>query len=87
MLSEDFDKKIKEAADHHHPPYKEEGWKNMNRLLDKHLPQKEKERRRFILFFLVFIALLAGSVAILVPKARQQYQAGTITTEQTSSSI
>lgn len=81
MLSEDFDKKIRDAAENHHPAYREEAWKNMSRLLGKHLPEKEKERKRFLWFFLLFAGLLAGSVIILLPKARKNYQ---VATEKTS---
>ncbi len=63
MQFEEFDKKIKEAADNHHPAYNEEAWGRMNKLLDKHLPQKEDRRRRFILLFLLlFIPGGAGIV-------------------------
>lgn len=81
MLSEDFDKKIRDAAENHHPAYREEAWKNMSRLLGKHLPEKEKERKRFLWFFLLFAGLLAGSVLIFLPKARKNYQ---VATEKTS---
>ena len=46
MQSEEFDKKIKEAADHHHPAYDEKAWMKMEKLLDTHLPQKKDDRRR-----------------------------------------
>jgi hypothetical protein len=59
MLSEDFDKKIKDAADHHHPAYDEKAWLKMERLLDKHLPQEEEKKRRF-LFILLFFLLAGG---------------------------
>lgn len=84
MLSEDFDKKIRDAAENHHPAYREEAWKNMSRLLGKHLPEKEKERKRFFWFFLLFTGLLVGSVLILLPKARKNYQ---VATEKTSVEI
>ncbi|MBI3138850.1 MAG: hypothetical protein HYZ15_09720 [Sphingobacteriales bacterium] len=57
MQFEEFDKKIKEAADNHHPAYNEEAWGRMNKLLDKHLPRKEDRRRRFILLFLLLFIL------------------------------
>lgn len=81
MLSEDFDKKIRDAAENHHPAYREEAWKNMSRLLGKHLPEKEKERKRFFWFFLLFAGLLVGSLFILLPKAQKNYQ---VATEKTS---
>lgn len=60
MQFEEFDNKIKEAADHHHPAYDEQAWAKMHKLLDKHLPEKEKKRRRFIWFFFAGF-ILAGS--------------------------
>lgn len=65
MQSDDFDKKIKEAADQHHPPYDERAWSGMKKLLDKHLPEKEDRKRRFI-FLLLFPLLLAGTGWFLV---------------------
>lgn len=65
MLSEDFDKKVKEAADHHHPAYDEKAWNGMKKLLDKHLPE-EREKRRRIIFFLLFPLLLAGGGWFLI---------------------
>ncbi len=64
MLSEDFDKKIRDAADHHHPAYDENAWKGMKKLLDEHMPE-EKEKKRRGLFFLLFFLLLAGGAALL----------------------
>src|SRR5438552_250603 len=64
MQSEEFDKKIKEAADYHHPAYDESAWVKMERLLNKHLPQKNDDRRRYL--FLLFLFLLAGGGAYLM---------------------
>jgi len=54
MWDEEINKKIKEAADQYHPAYDEEAWGKMEKLLDKHLPQK-KDWRRIIYFFPLFI--------------------------------
>ena len=35
MQFDDFDKKIKEAAEHHHPAYDEKAWDKMEKLLDQ----------------------------------------------------
>jgi hypothetical protein len=76
MQFEDFDKKIKEAAENHHPAYDEQAWGKMNKLLDKHMPLKEERRRRFILlFFMLFLLLGAGifyTVQSLVTKEPAQ---------------
>ncbi|MGQ0740362.1 MAG: hypothetical protein ACT4OJ_15020 [Bacteroidota bacterium] len=61
MLSEDFDKKIRDAADHHHPTYDENAWKGMKKLLDKHLPEEKDNRRRVIFFLLLFLLLGSGT--------------------------
>ncbi|MGB5026996.1 MAG: hypothetical protein WBO38_00740, partial [Chitinophagaceae bacterium] len=66
MQFEDFDKKIKEAAEHHHPAYDEMAWDKMEKLLDKHLPQKEDKKRRFIFFLLLFLFL--GGAGIIIGK-------------------
>ncbi len=62
MQFDDFDNRIKDAADNHHPTYDEKAWDKMEALLDKHMPQPEKKRRRFF-FFWLFALLLLGSGA------------------------
>ena len=39
MQFEKFDKKIREAADHHHPAYDDNAWDKMEKLLNKHMPE------------------------------------------------
>lgn len=63
MQFEDFDKKVREAAEHHHPAYDEKAWDSMEKLLDKHLPVEKDNRRRLFFFLLLF--LLAGTGAYL----------------------
>src|SRR5258705_8675942 len=70
MQSEEFDKKVKEAADHHHPSYDEKAWEKMERLLNKHLPQKKDDRRRYILFLLLFL-LTGGGVYLMIARPWQ----------------
>lgn len=65
MLSEDFDKKIKTAADHHYPAYDEKAWKKMGKLLNRHMPEEKKDKRRFLFFLLLF--LLIGGGYFLIP--------------------
>lgn len=64
MQSENFDKRIREAADHHHPNYDENAWAKMEALLDEHMPTKEKRKRRILFFFLLF--LFAGGASWLL---------------------
>jgi len=68
MLDEEYDKRIKEAADQYHPEYDDMAWKKMEQLLDKHLPQKKHRKRIFFLLpflvasgILIFILILNTS--------------------------
>ena len=61
-----FDKKIKEAAENHHPAYDEKAWTKMGKLLDKHLPQKKDGRRRIIFFLLLFFLLVGGGISYIL---------------------
>ena len=65
MQFEEFDKKIRDAAEHHHPAYDEKAWDKMKILLDKHLPVKRDDRRRFILFLLLLLILGSGAYLII----------------------
>src|ERR1044071_3739035 len=67
MQFEEFNKKIREAAEQHHPAYDEKAWQKMEKLLNKHLPQEEKKRRGLI-FFLLFFLLLGGGVFVAIEK-------------------
>lgn len=76
MRSEDFDSKIRDAAEHHHPAYDEKAWEKMEQLLDKHLPREEKRRkRRIMIWWFTFlagagIALWLGGVFTPVQKGK-----------------
>jgi hypothetical protein len=70
MQFEEFDKKVKDAANHHHPAYDEQAWVKMEKLLNVHLPQKEDDRRR-IFFILFFFLLLGGGAWIILVKPWQ----------------
>lgn len=58
-----MDKKIQHAASNE-PSYSEEAWDSMEKLLDKHLPQKRK-RRRFIFWWFLLPLAGAGFAAIV----------------------
>ena len=60
MQSEDFDKRIRDAADHHHPAYNEKAWSKMEQMLDTHLPVQKKDRRRGFILLLLGFVLLGG---------------------------
>jgi hypothetical protein len=70
MQFEDFDKKVREAADHYYPAYDEKAWTKMDKLLNRHLPQKEENKRR-LLFLLLFFVLLGGGAWLLIDKPWQ----------------
>lgn len=66
MLFDNFDKKVKEAAEQHHPAYDENAWRKMEHLLNEHLPQ-QKDRRRFFLLALT-VLLIGGGAFFLLSK-------------------
>lgn len=70
MQFEDFDKKIKEAADQHYPAYDEKAWKKMQALLDVHLPREKDDRRRIIFLLLLFF-LLSGGILLWIAAPRR----------------
>jgi hypothetical protein len=82
MLSEDFDKRIRDAADHHHPAYDEKAWTKMEKLLNKHMPLPGQDRRR-VLFILFFFLLLGGGAWIYfgIPEKKKTM---TTTSEKTN---
>jgi hypothetical protein len=63
MLDDEYDMRIKEAADHYHPEYDDTAWQKMERLLDEHLPV-EKERKR--VFFLIPSLLVIGGLLLFI---------------------
>ena len=67
MQFDQLDKKIKEAADHHHPAYDEKAWSGMDKLLNKYLPQKKDNRKRFIFFLLLLLGLGGSGLMIAKP--------------------
>jgi hypothetical protein len=79
MQFDHLDKKFREAAEHHHPPYDEHAWANMEKLLDKHMPVEEK-KRRFLFFFLLFALL--GVSGLLIMQPWKSKKAGTVLTEK-----
>ncbi len=64
MQSENFDKKIKDSLSQRPPGNDNPAWDKMEVLLDKHLPQEKRDRRR--IFFILFLFLLTGGGAFLI---------------------
>lgn len=56
-----MDHMIRDAAENHHPAYNDQAWDKMEKMLDKHLPQK-RDKRRYILFLLLFLLLGGGAL-------------------------
>ena len=67
MLFDDLDKKIKEAAEQHHPAYDEKAWQKMEKLLDQHLPQQKDDKRR-VIWFALLLLVAGGGGFLLVSK-------------------
>jgi hypothetical protein len=60
MQFEDFDKKAREAAEHHQAPFDEGAWSGMEKMLDKHMPVQDDDRRRVIFWLLLFLLIGGG---------------------------
>ena len=71
MQVEENDKRIREAADHYHPAYDDKAWDKMEKMLDKHLPQK-KDRKK-IYFLLPLLLLMGGSLFFIVSDKLQKH--------------
>ena len=64
MQSENFDKKIKDSLSQRPPGNDNPAWDKMEALLDKHMPQEKRDRRR--IFFILFLFLLTGGGAFII---------------------
>ncbi len=71
MSFEEFDRKIRDAADHHHPAYDAQAWSRMEKMLDEYLPVKKDRRRRIIFFLLLFLLASGGGAGLLISRARR----------------
>jgi len=72
MLSENFDKKIRDSLEERTADFNESSWQKMEKLLDKYLPQKKDDRRRLLLLLFFFLLLGGGATlwltGVLTPK-------------------
>ncbi len=73
MQFDDFDKRIRDSAEHHHPPYNENAWEKMEKKLDEHMPEEKDDRRRFLFFILLLIGIGAGITWAVI---RQPWNSG-----------
>ncbi len=63
MKPDKLDIKIQDAAAQNEPAYNERAWSSMEKLLDKEMPQKKKEKKRILWIFLL---LFLGTGALLL---------------------
>ena len=64
MQSENFDKKIKSSLSQRPRGNDNPAWDKMVGLLDKHMPQREKDRRKVILILFLFLLTSGGAFLI-----------------------
>jgi len=69
MKPDKLDIKIQEAAAQNEPAYNERAWSDMEKLLDKEMPQKKKEKRRILWIFLLLF-IVASSLLLLNPSGK-----------------
>jgi len=70
MKPDKLDIKIQDAAAQNEPAYNEQAWSSMEKLLDKEMPQKKKEKRRILWIFLLLF-IVAGSLLLLNPSGKR----------------
>ena len=69
MKPDKLDIKIQEAAAQNEPAYNERAWSDMEKLLDKEMPQKKKDKRRIFWIFLSLF-MVTGSLLLLNPSGK-----------------
>ena len=69
MKPDKLDIKIQEAAAQNEPEYNERAWSDMERLLDKEMPQKKKDKKRIFWIFLSLF-IVTGSLFLLNPSEK-----------------
>lgn len=69
MKPDKLDIKIQEAATQNEPAYNERAWSDMEKLLDKEMPQKKKEKRRILWIFLLLF-IVTSSLLLLNPSGK-----------------
>ena len=82
MPDEEMDDIIRDASNQHYPAYDDQAWNKMERLLDKHLPQK-KDKRKYLLFLLLFLLMDTGLFFIFFYSKKHADLAGTIISNET----
>src|SRR5690348_10755429 len=85
MQFEDLDKKIREAAEQHHPAYDEKAWTKMQKLLNRHLPQARTDKRRAII--LLFLLLFIGGGALFFIFRSNNSKGGPVSAGNEKSSV
>lgn len=68
---EQINKKIKEAAENFQPAYDDAAWNSMEQILDKELPLKKDNKKRY--FLLALIALLISSFGYFMYLKHSKY--------------
>src|SRR6185437_10217656 len=69
MKPDNLDIKIQEAAAQNEPDYNERAWSDMEKLLDKEMPQKKKDKKRIFWIFLSLF-IVTGSLFLLNPSEK-----------------
>ncbi len=69
MKPDKLDIKIQEAAAQNKLAYNERAWSDLEKLLDKEMPQKKKEKRRILWIFLLLF-IVTSSLLLLHPSGK-----------------
>jgi hypothetical protein len=72
MQDDALDKILKDAADQYHPAYNDKAWEGMHARLDKHLPQKEEDRKWPWLLLPLLVTFIAAGIVWFSPDNKDE---------------
>jgi hypothetical protein len=72
MQDDALDKILKDAAGQYHPAYNDMAWEGMHAKLDKHLPQKEDDRKWPWLLLPLLVTFIAAGIVWLGPGKKDE---------------
>jgi hypothetical protein len=72
MQDDALDKILKDAAGQYHPAYNDKAWEGMHAKLDKHLPQKEDDRKWPWLLLPLLVTFIAAGIVWLSPGTKDE---------------
>jgi hypothetical protein len=71
MQDDALDKILRDAANQYHPAYNDKAWEGMHARLDKHLPQKDENRKWLWLLLPLLVTFIAAGIVWISPDKKE----------------